>query len=69
MIGGATSVITERMKLRVVLALVLGLAACGGKKSSSSTTPNPSPDMGGATYGGATYGGNTYGGATYGGAR
>jgi hypothetical protein len=62
------------MKLAVVVVLALGTFACGGKKSSPSTSPTPTMKgtdavYGGTTYGGATYGGNTYGGATYGGAR
>jgi len=50
-------------KLVVIGLLVSGLAACGGKKSAS-TTPNPTPETksttasptGGASYGGAAYG-------------
>lgn len=71
MIGPTSSVITMRMKLVVVLALVIGSAACNHKKDSSTMptrdgTMNPT---GGSTYGGNAYGGNAYGGAKYGGAR
>lgn len=55
------------MKLAVVLVLTLAFA-CGGKKSSTTTSPNPATkSMGGYGYGGTGYGGNTYGGAQYGG--
>jgi len=55
------------MKLVVVLVLALGTFACGGKKSSSTTSPTPTmKGTGGSTYGGAAYGGNAYGGSKYG---
>ena len=63
------------MKLAVVLALALGTFACGGKKSSQTTTSDQMSTMqpaGGSTYGGSKYGGrgmmggNAYGGSKYG---
>lgn len=58
------------MKLVVALLLALGTLACGGKKSSSSTSPTPTiSPTGGATYGGNAYGGNAYGGSKYGGVK
>jgi hypothetical protein len=63
-------VITVAMKLAVVLVFALGTLACGGKKSSTTTSPTQEMrGTGGSTYGGAKYGGNTYGGRGYGGSK
>jgi hypothetical protein len=75
LIQGGRGVITVAMKLVVVLVFALGTLACGGKKSSSTTSPTPTmkgtggSTYGGSKYGGATYGGNAYGGSKYGGKR
>ena len=68
LIQGANGVITACMKRVVVVVLALGTLACGGKKSSTSPTPEIKA-TGGNTYGGATYGDNAYGGSKYGRAR
>ena len=63
------------MKLAVVFAFALGTFACGGKKSSPTTTTGTSDQMstmqpaGGSTYGGSKYGGGMFGGKAYGGSK